>query len=43
MSIMDDKLAKQMAERARGRQQFLHEGHLIYEWDQTIDEVNIYI
>ena len=32
-----------MKDKAKGRQQFVHEGRLIYEWDQTIDEVNVYI
>eukprot|EP00798_Chlamydomonas_sp_ICE-L_P003977 gene3977-14056_t len=26
-----------------GRHQYFHEGRLVYEWDQTISEVNIYI
>jgi CS domain len=25
------------------RHQFLHEGRVIYEWDQTISEVNLYV
>ena len=25
------------------RKQFFHQGQLVYEWDQTLDEVNIYI
>jgi len=30
-------------EKARGRQKYLHEGREIYEWEQTLEEVNIYI
>jgi hypothetical protein len=26
-----------------GRHRFVHDGNLIYEWEQSIDEVNIYI
>ena len=43
MNQHEDKFAKEMREKARARQQFTHEGRLIYEWDQTLDEVNIYI
>jgi hypothetical protein len=25
------------------RKQYFHEGHLVYEWEQSLDEVNIYI
>ena len=39
----NDKFQKDMREKAKGRQQFTHEGRVIYEWDQTIDEVNIYV
>ena len=38
-----DKVVKKMEEKARGRQQFKHNGQLIYEWEQTLDEVHIYI
>jgi hypothetical protein len=38
-----DRQVKKMEEKARGRQRFEHNGQLIYEWDQTIDEVNFYI
>ena len=27
----------------KGRIQFKHEGNLIYEWEQSLEEVNIYI
>ncbi len=29
--------------RRVGRQQFTHKGQLVYEWDQTLEDVNIYI
>ena len=38
-----DKLARDMREKARGRQQFKHGDQVIYEWDQTLDEGNLYI
>ena len=38
-----DKMARDLREKAKGRQQFKHGEHVIYEWDQTLDEVNIYI
>ena len=38
-----DKMAKEMRAKAKGRQQFKHGDNVIYEWDQTLDEVNIYI
>ena len=34
-----DALKKQ----ASGRLQFHHQGQLIYEWEQSLDEVNVYI
>ena len=27
----------------KGRYQFKHEGRLIYEWDQSLEDVNIYV
>lgn len=33
----------QLKAKADKRQQFIHKGQLVYEWDQTIDDVNIYI
>ena len=33
----------QIAERAKGRQQFKHGDRVVYEWDQTMEDVNIYI
>lgn len=34
-----------MAERLAplGRHQFVHEGRTVYEWDQTLAEVNMYV
>eukprot|EP01133_Synstelium_polycarpum_P012398 gene12398-14550_t len=32
-----------MEKFAPARRKFEHQGHTIYEWDQTIDEVNIYV
>ena len=40
---MDDEMQKKLAEKAKGRQQFVHNDQVIYEWDQTLEEVNIYI
>eukprot|EP00743_Colponemidia_sp_Colp-15_P003072 GILK01003320.1.p1 GENE.GILK01003320.1~~GILK01003320.1.p1 ORF type:complete len:183 (+),score=22.84 GILK01003320.1:52-549(+) len=34
---------RRLVERARGRQQFKHNDRVIYEWDQDLNEVNIYI
>eukprot|EP01066_Platyproteum_vivax_P006063 Platyproteum_vivax@DN189_c0_g1_i1.p1 len=34
---------KSAVEKATGRQIFSHLGHTIYEWEQTIDEVHVYI
>lgn len=38
-----EEIEKQVAERARGRQQFKYGERVVYEWDQNIDDVNIYI
>ena len=40
MPSLGDKVLK---EKAKGRQAFTCQGQKIYEWDQTIDEINIYI
>mmetsp|Transcript_62062 Transcript_62062/g.71136 ORF Transcript_62062/g.71136 Transcript_62062/m.71136 type:complete len:179 (-) Transcript_62062:2295-2831(-) len=37
------EVSKEVKEKALGRQKFEHEGRTIYEWDQTLDEINIYI
>lgn len=34
---------KELKKKAEGRQQYLHKGQLVYEWDQTLDDVNLYI
>jgi len=34
---------KQLQERARGRQDFVYNGQKVYSWDQSLDEVNIYL
>jgi len=34
---------KEFQDKARGRQVFTHKGQEVYEWDQTIDDINIYI
>eukprot|EP00919_Chromeraceae_sp_WS-2016_P057998 GHVR01137564.1.p1 GENE.GHVR01137564.1~~GHVR01137564.1.p1 ORF type:complete len:166 (+),score=36.97 GHVR01137564.1:65-562(+) len=34
---------KKMVETARGRQKFTYQGRTVYEWEQTIDEIHIYI
>uniref|UniRef100_A0A0G4FK65 CS domain-containing protein n=1 Tax=Chromera velia CCMP2878 TaxID=1169474 RepID=A0A0G4FK65_9ALVE len=32
-----------MVEKARGRQAFMYDQRVIYEWEQSIDEVHVYI
>merc|ERR1712039_529467 len=34
---------KKLTEKARGRQEFKYDGRTVYEWEQTLDEVHIYI
>jgi hypothetical protein len=34
---------KELKKRAEKRQQFVHQGEVVYEWDQTLDDVNVYI
>lgn len=41
--VKQDEIPKTLAEKANKRQAFYHNNNLVYEWDQTIDEVNIYI
>ena len=36
-------IPKEIKEKARGRQSFYYKDQLIYQWEQTIDEVHIYI
>ncbi|KAL4494138.1 hypothetical protein ABPG72_016094 [Tetrahymena utriculariae] len=38
-SSIDQELKK----KAQSRQKFMHNGQTVYQWDQTIDDVNIYI
>jgi hypothetical protein len=40
---MEDQFQKQLSAKAKGRQQFKHQDRVIYEWDQNLDDVNIYI
>jgi len=43
-TIYSDQAPQKMTRKGKeGRLQFLHEDRLVYEWDQNIDEVNIYI
>lgn len=37
------ELPKELAEKARGRQPFVYNGQTIYEWEQTLDEVHLYM
>lgn len=36
-------LPPELKQKAKGRQQFKHGDRVVYEWDQTMEEVNIYI
>lgn len=38
-----DAAAKKLQAKARGRQQFVYDGRKVYEWDQSLDEVRIYV
>ena len=38
-----EDVQKQISEKAKGRQQFKHGDRVVYEWDQNIDDVNIFI
>ena len=38
-----EKHSKEMREKAQGRHQFKHQDRVVYEWDQTLEEINIYI
>ena len=38
-----EEMADALAKKAQGRQKFQHEGRTVYEWEQTLDEVLIYI
>tara|TARA_B100000795_G_C22585057_1_gene355304 strand:- start:48 stop:560 length:513 start_codon:yes stop_codon:yes gene_type:complete len=40
----DEKRAqKKLETKARGRQKFEYNGNVVYEWDQTLEEVRIYV
>ena len=40
----DEKRAhKKLETTARGRQKFEYNGHVVYEWDQTLEEVRVYV
>jgi hypothetical protein len=40
----DEKRAqKKLETKARGRQKFEYNGQVVYEWDQTLEEIRIYI
>eukprot|EP00397_Hematodinium_sp_SG-2012_P036723 GEMP01039679.1.p1 GENE.GEMP01039679.1~~GEMP01039679.1.p1 ORF type:complete len:167 (+),score=29.05 GEMP01039679.1:116-616(+) len=39
----DEPELRALREKARGRQQFVYQGRTVYEWEQTLDEVHIYI
>jgi hypothetical protein len=34
---------EELKKKAEGRQQFLHQGQLVYEWDQGLEDVNVFI
>lgn len=38
-----DRAAKKMEKLARGRQKFEFKGRTVYEWDQSLEEVRIYV
>ena len=42
-AIHPEEMADALAKKAQGRQKFQHEGRTVYEWEQTLDEVLIYI
>ena len=31
--VQDEEFQKKLTEKAKGRQQFVHDGHVVYEWD----------
>lgn len=37
------EIPREIKEKARGRQQFKHGDQVIYEWEQNLDEVLIYL
>lgn len=38
-----EQAQKEFAEKARGRQQYKYKDQVVYEWDQNLEDVNIYI
>ena len=40
--VLEGRLADAQGSEV-GRYQFKHEGRLIYEWDQSLEDVNIYV
>ena len=38
-----EQVQQRIAQNAKGRQQFKHGDRVVYEWDQNLDDVNIYI
>jgi len=38
-----DPVVKRLQGEARGRQKFIYEGKVVYEWEQDLDEAHIYI
>uniref|UniRef100_A0A7S1F8Y5 CS domain-containing protein n=1 Tax=Noctiluca scintillans TaxID=2966 RepID=A0A7S1F8Y5_NOCSC len=39
----ESKEVQKLSDKARGRQQFLYDGRVVYEWEQCLDEVHIFI
>lgn len=37
------EVPKDLKEKAKGRQKYIFQGREIYEWDQTLEEVHLYI
>ena len=38
-----DDVQKEFAKKAKGRLQFKHEDRVVYEWEQNLEDVSIYI
>jgi hypothetical protein len=34
---------EELKKKGQARQQFVHQGQLVYEWDQGLEDVNVYI
>ncbi|KAL4465993.1 hypothetical protein ABPG74_004230 [Tetrahymena malaccensis] len=41
--MQPQNIDQELKKKALSRQKFIHNGQTVYEWDQTIDDVNIYI